>query len=66
MAINPVDTDPKQMEEDFGTRVLITSPEADRYLLRSRSLKSKQVPDDRYSRWCGGKGGFDDYSERLH
>jgi hypothetical protein len=23
-------------------------------------------PSDRYSRWCGGKAGFDDYAERLH
>jgi hypothetical protein len=28
-------------------------------------LKSNP-PDDRYSRWCGGKNGFDDYAERLH
>lgn len=66
MAIQRVDTDPKQMEAEFGTRVLITSPEADHYLLKSRALKNKQVPEDRYSRWCGGKGGFDDFAERLH
>ena len=23
-------------------------------------------PSDRYSRWCGGPGGFDDFAERLH
>jgi len=25
----------------------------------------KNPPEDRMSKWCGGKDGFDDYVERL-
>jgi hypothetical protein len=25
-----------------------------------------EVPEDRYSRPCGGKCGFDDFCERMH
>jgi hypothetical protein len=62
---NP-DTNPSMMQEDFGTRVLITSPIADQYLKKARKDKYKETPDDRYSRPCGGKGGFDDFVERWH
>ena len=67
MASNPnPDNVPSMMAEDFGTQVLITSPLADEYLRKARIKKYKQVPEDRYSRPCGGKGGFDDYVERWH
>jgi hypothetical protein len=62
---NP-DNVPAMMQEDFGTRVLITSPIAEKYLRQARVSKYKEVPDDRYSRPCGGKGGFDDFVERWH
>ena len=61
---NP-DTNPSMMQEDFGTRVLITSPQADVYLRKSRANRHKP-PEDRLSRPCGGKGGFDDFVERWH
>jgi hypothetical protein len=62
---NP-DTVPEMMKGDFGTNVLITSPEADKYLRKARLKKYQDVPEDRYSRPCGGKNGFDDFIERWH
>lgn len=61
MANSPTDTVSSMMMEDFGTTVLITDPRADRYI-----QQSEKFGKERYSRWCGGKGGFDDFSERLH
>lgn len=50
------------MEENFGTKCLITNPIADKYLKKSK--KTNNIPPkDRLSRPCGGKGGFDDYAE---
>jgi len=34
--------------------------------LRKAQLKQYFIPEDRYSRPCGGRGGFDDYVERWH
>jgi hypothetical protein len=66
MAKNPnPDRVPSIMKENFGTICLITDLEADRYLEKLRK-KINQPPQDRYSRPCGGKGGFDDYVERWH
>lgn len=62
---NP-DTVPSMMQRDFGTNVLITSPAADKYLRQAQKRKYDTPPEDRYSRWCGGKHGFDDFAERLH
>lgn len=45
------------MREDFGTVCLITNPISDKYL--------KSTSQNRLSKWCGGKGGFDDYVERF-
>ena len=28
--------------------------------------RQHEAPLDRYARWCGGPGGFDDFAERLH
>ena len=61
MAISPVDRNASMMQEDFGTKVLITDLAADKYL-----EKSAKFGEERYSRWCGGKDGWDDYCERMH
>ena len=61
MTTKKVDTVPAMMQEDFGTSVLITSPAADRFLDKSAKHGTK-----RYSRPCGGAGGFDDFCERMH
>ena len=66
MAISPVDKNSSLMQEDFGTTVLITDPAADRYLAKAAKERQCTIPEDRYSRPCGGKGGFDDYCERWH
>lgn len=66
MAISPVpDNVPQMMQNDFGTVVLITDVSSDKYLKKHRETKNK-VPPDRYSKWCGGKNGFDDFIERWH
>jgi hypothetical protein len=49
------------MQEVTGSKFLITDPAADKYLERSQKLGM-----ERYQRWCGGKGGFDDFCERCH
>lgn len=54
------------MAKDHGTMCLITDPKADRYLRKARMKKNMTPPIDRYSRPCGGKGGFDDFVERWH
>ena len=51
------------MFEEHGTKVLITNPKADKYL--DMAAKQKRVPE-KYSQWCGGKDGWDDYTERWH
>jgi hypothetical protein len=53
------------MKENFGTVCLITDLKADNYLRQLRN-KVNEPPKDRYSRPCGGPGGFDDYVERWH
>jgi hypothetical protein len=65
MAIHPTDFNSEIMRAEYGTVVLATSPIADKYLTKAK-VKQYNVPDDRYSRWCGGKDGFDDFAERLH
>ncbi len=66
MAKNSVpDRNSQIMKENFGTICLITDLEADKYLAKVKKL-TNQPPNDRYSRPCGGKGGFDDYVERWH
>jgi hypothetical protein len=67
MANHPIpDNVPSMMQEDFGTVVLVTSPIADKYLQKAKTNQYKKTPEDRYSRPCGGAGGFDDYVERWH
>jgi hypothetical protein len=61
MALNPVDRNAELMQQEFGTKVLSTDLAADKYLAQSAKHGT-----ERYSKWCGGKGGFDDFAERLH
>ena len=67
MAKYQVDRDSEYMLEKWGTKRLITD-----YVLtnnekiNSNNEKVNEPPVDRYSRPCGGKGGFDDYVERWH
>jgi hypothetical protein len=64
MAIHPnPDRNENLMARDHGTVCLITDIKADRYLKR---IKKNLPPENRYSRPCGGKNGFDDYVERWH
>lgn len=66
MAINPnPDRNSDLMQQDFGTVCLITDVRADYYLNKAKKSLN-EPPNDRYSRPCGGKGGFDDYVERWH
>jgi len=58
---NP-DRDMNYMMQEFGTRCLITDYASEKYL----SKNTYQVPKNRLSKWCGGKGGFDDFVERWH
>ena len=61
MANSKVDRDEKQMFSEHGTKCLITDLAADKYL-----AQAKKHGEERYSKWCGGKGGFDDFCERMH
>jgi hypothetical protein len=61
MANSKIDVNPKLMAETTGAKVLITDRAADRYL-----DQAAKYGRERYSRWCGGKNGFDDYCERVH
>jgi len=62
MAKYQVDRDTKFMQENWGTNRLITDYNA----IPAQTKSLNQPPEDRYSRPCGGKGGFDDYVERWH
>ena len=67
MAIHPnPDRNEILMSKDHGTTCLITDLKAERYLRRARMARATNPPEDRYSRPCGGKGGFDDFVERWH
>jgi len=59
MAKYQVDRDVEYMKENWGTTRLVTD-------YGVTPTKSSNPPADRYSRHCGGKGGFDDYVERWH
>ena len=63
MANLPVDKNSKMMQEDFGTVVLITDPAADRYLAKAAKDDPNQ---EKFTKFCGGKGGWTDYTERWH
>ena len=60
MANNPI---PDQSQDFIKSGMtLITDPKSDKYL---NMVKRNLPPSDRFSRWCGGPGGFDDYVERM-
>lgn len=61
MAIQRTETVPNLMRETTGSSFLITDPRADKIL-----AERERHGNERYSRWCGGKQGFDDFAERLH
>jgi len=63
MATHPnPDRDISYMKENYGTTCLITDYGSEKYLKKLQY----NIPEDRYSRPCGGSGGFDDYVERWH
>ena len=50
------------MQEDFGTKVLITDPASDKYLAKA----NKENPNQKkFTEFCGGAGGWDDFCERM-
>ena len=61
MAKYQVDRDVNYMLQEWGTNRLITD-----YGALISDKKVNEPPTDRYSRPCGGKGGFDDFVERWH
>ena len=61
MAIQRTETVPSLMRETTGSKFLITDPRADQIL-----AERERHGSERYTKWCGGKGGFDDFAERLH
>ena len=62
MAKYHVDRDVNYMRENWGTTRLVTDYDGK----GGTPSKLNNPPQDRYSRPCGGKGGFDDYVERWH
>ena len=62
MAKYQVDRDISYMRENWGTTKLITD-----YGAMTPTVKQKKndPPEDRMSRPCGGKDGFDDYVEWM-
>jgi len=66
MAISPTDFNSSIMKEDLGTVCLITNPRSDKYLVKPEKKIKPGIPEDSYSRWCGGAGGFDLFVERVH
>lgn len=59
---NP-DNVPSMMQEDFGTKVLITDPAADRLLNKAARENPLQK---KFTEFCGKKNGWDDFTERWH
>jgi hypothetical protein len=66
MAIHRTDRNTEIMKEDFGTVCLATDPRANLYLDRATKGAHKELTPDTLSRWCGGRGGFDVFTERLY
>ena len=65
MGLYPVDKGNEFLEEG---KTLITEHDSEKYLRQHRRAKKRDelydLPEDRYSRPCGGSGGFDDFVER--
>ena len=67
MAKYQVDRDVEFMKQNWGTNRLITDYVlTNKEKINTNNEKVNEPPTDRYSRPCGGKGGFDDYVERWH
>jgi len=63
MANSPVDRNASLMQETTGARVLITDLAADRYLEKA----AKENPNQKkFTEFCGGAGGWSDFTERWH
>lgn len=67
MGLFPVDKGEDFIKEGM---TLITEVDSDKYLKPTRKIEQKEelypIPEDRLSRPCGGKNGFDDFVERWH
>lgn len=67
MGLFPVDKSEDFIKEGM---TLITEVDSDKYLKPTRKIEQKEelypIPEDRLSRPCGGKNGFDDFVERWH
>jgi hypothetical protein len=67
MGLFPVDKSKDFIEEGM---TLITETDSEKYLKQYEKIKKKEelysIPEDRYSRPCGGSNGFDDFVERWH
>ena len=60
MAKHQVDRDISYMKEKWGTTKLVTDYEA---VTPTGDTSKNEPPQDRMTRQCGGRGGFDDYVE---
>jgi len=63
MALSPVDRNAELMQQEFGTRVLITDRSADKYLEKAAKENPNQT---KFTEFCGGAGGWSDFTERWH
>ena len=67
MGLYPVDKGNEFIDEGM---TLITETDSEKYLKQYKTMKKKEelydLPEDRYSRPCGGSGGFDYFVERWH
>ena len=77
MGNSPVDRNQKYMKDMWGTTKLVTDYHALnndesidnedvvlQEVMHDDLYKKYQIPNDRYSRPCGGANGFDDFVER--
>jgi hypothetical protein len=58
-----VDRNTEIMKEVTGATVLITDRAADRLLAKAAKERANQK---KFTEFCGGKGGWNDYTERWH